>query len=527
MRWCYIFLWMVVLQSVIALSAMAVESDPATTEGSLRITRVQTEAGSKGLVLRVQGSGPPTYTVYELFDPQRIVLDIANASFADSVKLPLSFGSGPVSSVKGRVIDDKKPALARLEIFMTDDRQYAVDRRDNDILISFASGAKVPAATAIDSQDGKAGAAAADAVADLLKQKAPAAEPTAASTTPPALGGDFAGYSKTPISVDFYKIDLHNVFRLFGEISGLNIVVAEGVSGTITLALNNVPWDFALDVILNLKDLQKIERHGTIVIAPKAMEFNWPKSAADNLDVRVTTPGVSVTTPEGDPKKAAAQQGVKVEKMGEEVPANVMEAKKLMSDARLKEKEGNFDGAVDLYEKAFAKWPENAKLAVRLSSLYLVHKGMNAKAVYYAKEALRVDANERDAGLNAAIGLANMKRNDEARAYFDQAVREGDGLPGKPASEALISYAMFNEENSDYMGALLLLDRYAGLYGDTLETMIARARIHDKEGSSEKAVAEYRAIMLSGYPLPEDLSRYINGRLALQGEAGGQALKNN
>jgi type IV pilus assembly protein PilQ len=48
----------------------------------------------------------------------------------------------------------------------------------------------------------------------------------------------YAGYEKQPITVDFYKIDLHNVFRLFGEISGLNIVIAQGVGGNLTLWRN-------------------------------------------------------------------------------------------------------------------------------------------------------------------------------------------------------------------------------------------------------------------------------------------------
>ena len=136
---------------------------------------------------------------------------------------------------------------------------------------------------------------------------------------------------------------------------------------------------------------------------------------------------------------------------------------------------------------------------------------MNAKAVYYGKEALKIDENDQTSALYTAIGLANMKKNTEAKEYFDQAVS------GKrPESEALISYAMFSEENGNYLDALLLLARHADLYGDSLDTMIARARILDKEGNSAKATAEYRAILLSGYQLPADLSRYINGRLAME-----------
>ena len=50
-------------------------------------------------------------------------------------------------------------------------------------------------------------------------------------------------YDKQPVTVDFYKIDIHNVFRLFGEISGMNIVIDEGVAGTLTLSLL-ISWTF-------------------------------------------------------------------------------------------------------------------------------------------------------------------------------------------------------------------------------------------------------------------------------------------
>jgi len=80
----------------------------------------------------------------------------------------------------------------------------------------------------------------------------------------------------------------------------------------------------------------------------------------------------------------------------------------------------------------------------------------------------------------------------------------------------LVSYAMFSEENGNYLDSLLLLSRHENQYGDSIDTMIARARILDKEGNSEKAAAEYRAILLSGYQLPADLTRYIKGRLVME-----------
>src|SRR6202023_1145567 len=58
-----------------------------------------------------------------------------------------------------------------------------------------------------------------------------------------------------PISLDFKDGDLQDIFRLFADISGLNIVVNPGVSGKVTLKLNEVPWDQALDLILKANGL--------------------------------------------------------------------------------------------------------------------------------------------------------------------------------------------------------------------------------------------------------------------------------
>jgi type IV pilus assembly protein PilQ len=326
--------------------------------------------------------------------------------------------------------------------------------------------------------------------------------PAVAKIAKPAPADVFtlAGYEKQPITVDFYKIDLHNVFRLFGEISGLNIVVDEGVSGSLTLSLNNVPWDFALDIILNLKDLQKEERFNTIVISPKSKAFSWPER---ELDLLAVSADGTLTTVES----LSVQKKI-------ETPPEVVEAKKLMKMGREAEKEGDFSQALKHYEAAFALWSENGQLASRMASLFLARQGMNAKALHYAKAALGINKHDRNAALFAAISLANMKKTSAAKEYFDQAVSEEGGV--KPAKEALTSYAIFNEENKNYVEALLLLARHEQLYGDSFETMVAKARIYDKEGSPERALAEYRAILLSGYELPPDLDRFIKGRLAME-----------
>ena len=71
-----------------------------------------------------------------------------------------------------------------------------------------------------------------------------------------------------PISLDFQGADLRAVLRTFAEISGLNIVIDPAVQGTVDVALRDVPWDQALDIILRANKLGYLV-DGTIVrIAP-------------------------------------------------------------------------------------------------------------------------------------------------------------------------------------------------------------------------------------------------------------------
>jgi type II secretory pathway component GspD/PulD (secretin) len=62
-------------------------------------------------------------------------------------------------------------------------------------------------------------------------------------------------YTGHPVSLDVRDADLHDVFRLFADISGMNVVVRPGVGGRVNFTLNEVPWDKALDEILSANGL--------------------------------------------------------------------------------------------------------------------------------------------------------------------------------------------------------------------------------------------------------------------------------
>ena len=64
-------------------------------------------------------------------------------------------------------------------------------------------------------------------------------------------------YTGEPISVNLKDVDLKDFFRLIHEISGLNIVLDPSVKGTVTLVLDDVPWDQALDIVLKNNQLDR------------------------------------------------------------------------------------------------------------------------------------------------------------------------------------------------------------------------------------------------------------------------------
>ncbi len=77
-------------------------------------------------------------------------------------------------------------------------------------------------------------------------------------------------YTGQKISLDFQNADIHNVLRLLAEVSKLNIVTSDDVTGKVTLKLDKVPWDQVLDVVLEAKGLDMVRTGNVIRVAPLA-----------------------------------------------------------------------------------------------------------------------------------------------------------------------------------------------------------------------------------------------------------------
>lgn len=500
--------------------AAAEQKPPAEKNAVLKISAQQT---GKKLELTISCARQTEPNAYELPGSSRsgIVVDIADAELKEpgALKLPEEFKIG----LTAEAVKEAGQELLRLKFALP--KPYTsrtLSRKENDIVVTVedffqdAQGAAAPAAPE-KSYVPPAGAAAPAAPKDSLPKDSidshllpqlDALKPAAAAGSGAAGLPSFnaTGYDEAkPITVDFFKIDLHNVFRLLGEVSGTNIVVAEGVAGTLTLSLHEVPWDFALDIILNLKDLAKEQRHNTIVIYPKNKEFVWPERAAES--------GLTIDAVE-QPEKKDGSPIVIGQESGDAQPPEATEARNFVAQGRQAEKSGSLETAVQFYEKALELWPDKAeqsKLANRIAAIYLVSLGQNAKAAYFAKKALAADKKNSSAALNAAVAHANMEENSQAQQYFDQSVSIGT-----PSREALLSYALFSERRQQPEAALRLLSKYSELYGESLDSMVARARVLDQQGHREDADRVYMAILHAGFQVPQDLRTFIASRLSSQ-----------
>jgi type IV pilus secretin PilQ/predicted competence protein len=114
-----------------------------------------------------------------------------------------------------------------------------------------------------------------------------------AQNPPPVQTGKFSG---EPISVNLKDVDLRDFFRLIHEISGLNVVVDPSVKGNLTIVLDDVPWDQALDIVLRNNDLDRQLDGNVLRIATKQTlrreaeeNRDLAKAQAEAADVVTTT----------------------------------------------------------------------------------------------------------------------------------------------------------------------------------------------------------------------------------------------
>jgi type IV pilus assembly protein PilQ len=130
---------------------------------------------------------------------------------------------------------------------------------------------------------------------------APAAQPAQQAPQPPVAPGQPGGrFTGAPISIDFQDADLRSVLRTFAEISGLNMLIDTTIQGTVNMALRDIPWDQALDLILRANKLGYVVEGSVIRISTltalaeeEAQRRKLTEEQALSGDLRVLTRSLS------------------------------------------------------------------------------------------------------------------------------------------------------------------------------------------------------------------------------------------
>ena len=104
---------------------------------------------------------------------------------------------------------------------------------------------------------------------------------------------DRAAYSGEKLSLNFQDIEVRSVLQLIADFTNLNLVASDTVQGGITLRLQNVPWDQALDLVLKTKGLDKRKVGNVLLVAPadeiaarERQELESQKQIADLAPLR-------------------------------------------------------------------------------------------------------------------------------------------------------------------------------------------------------------------------------------------------
>jgi type IV pilus assembly protein PilQ len=242
------------------------ESSVPSMSKATEIRKIEFKKIDDTVSVLITGNGAMMPNVFPI--DERIVVDIPGVSL--HAPLP-AYGIFPLKGMRAGRYKNK----IRLVLDLKKKTAYDVEARGNTIEISFkrrgyaltkSSSYSPPkeAARLETTQKEMAQNTYQTAVEEMAPEKAPAKEITSANGTVPSPGK----YNGKRISLDFQDAEIGPIFRLLADVNGYNLVLDPSVKGKITIKLMNVPWDQALDIILNTFNLGARIEGNILWIAP-------------------------------------------------------------------------------------------------------------------------------------------------------------------------------------------------------------------------------------------------------------------
>ncbi|MFT4178888.1 MAG: type IV pilus secretin PilQ family protein [Thermomonas sp.] len=241
-------------------SATGALADPAKrTPDAVALSAIDFKRGDGGsgkLILRFSGTGaaPDLRNM-----GSNVVVDIGNAQLPAALQRPMNVTdfATPVQRIDARATSSG----AQLVLGTKGSFESMAYQSGNEYIVEI-----VPRATPVVAK---------------VDAKVPA---VGAAATGAASSNSSVRYSGKPVNFNFQDIPVRTVLQLIAEESNLNIVAADTVQGNVTLRLTNVPWDQALDIVLQAKSLDKRRSGNVVWVAPQA---EIAKFEQDKEDARI------------------------------------------------------------------------------------------------------------------------------------------------------------------------------------------------------------------------------------------------
>ena len=256
-----------------------------------RLSDVTVTPQTDSVTVFVKTSREPHYKADLVDSPTRLVVDLEDTVYAWR-KTPLNVGKEPLRQIRG---GQYRQGVARVVLDLSRTVGYAIREEPNGLAIvipTAASAAPTVAAQATTpeptngaangAKNGANGAksgpnGAANAAAGAPAQ-GPANEAANSTVEPPrpvaarpiqiaqAPAAPSTSNGQRLISFDFKDADVVNLLRILAAESNKNVVIGDDVKGKMSISLRNVPWDLALDTILETRGLRKIEKDNVLRI---------------------------------------------------------------------------------------------------------------------------------------------------------------------------------------------------------------------------------------------------------------------
>jgi type IV pilus assembly protein PilQ len=266
-------------------SAQTAQEIRATADGRMAsISAVDVSREGEQTTVRISGTGNLRFQTSRLDSPPRLVLDFSNTKLATR-RNQVTGEYAPVQEVR---LGQSASGQSRVVIDLSESASFTSKTEGSSVVISFdtAEPEVTTAASHRNSRSRKQEVASVNVPQMPLPawltgkeigfaspaNVPPAPQPQNAAVMPQqaATVSPDKKYTGEPISVNLKDVDLKDFFRLIHEISGLNVVLDPAVHGTVTLVLDEVPWDQGLDIVLRNNGLTKEIDGNVLRIATQA-----------------------------------------------------------------------------------------------------------------------------------------------------------------------------------------------------------------------------------------------------------------